>query len=208
MARPATSRALRSAMPRPAWKRRIFRHAMRALGVLSVVLAGLIVWSCYERAKELVRLAVVPFSADPRDSALARTITDSLVGRLARVRGFTVLPTTSTSRFASSHDSANGIAKALRVRYVVIGWVRRSPGGAGPDRVTINARLIDTQDSPPAMGVIVTTLSSELCPGIAEIAVDFAGHFARAPRGSLWGPSGATGCPVPQLLERRDDPST
>jgi hypothetical protein len=57
------------------------------------------------------------------------------------------------------------------------------------------------------MGDIVSTLSTDLCPGVAIIAVDIAGHFARAPRGTLWGPRGATGCAAPQLLEQHVGPA-
>jgi hypothetical protein len=195
-------------MPRPEWKRRIFRRTLQALAALSVTLAGLIVWSCYQRATELVHLAVVPFHADPSDSALARAITDSLAGRLGRIRGFTVLPPAAASAFVDSRDSAHAIAQALGVRYVLLGWVRRSPTATAPDRFTIRSWLIDTQDSPPTMGEIVSSLTTDLCPAVAMIAVDVAGHFARAPRGALWGPGGATGCATPSLFDRRDDPTT
>ncbi len=180
---------------------------MEAIGAVSVGLIALLVWSWYQRTTESVHLAVLPFRAAPSDAALATAVTDSLAGQLARIRGFTILPTDETARFADSHDSAHAVAKALGVRYIVVGSVNRSPTAAAPDRITITARLIDTQDSPPAMGDIVNILSTELCPGAAIIAIDFAGHFARAPRGALWGPGGATGCATPQLLERHDDPN-
>ena len=89
----------------------------------------------------------------------------------------------------------------------MIGWINRSSNPASADQIMITARLIDTEDSPPAMGEILTTLSADLCPAIALLAVDFAGHFARAPRGALWGPAGVTGCATPRMLDRRDDPN-
>jgi hypothetical protein len=190
------------------WKKRIFHNALRAIGVLAVILIGLIVWSYYQRATESARFAVLPFRAETTATELATTITDSLTGRLARIRGFTVLPKALSAGYSAARDSAHGIARALGVRYLVIGWVERSPTPAAPDRITIDSRLIDTGDSPPTMGEIVTTLSSDLCPGIAQIAVDIAGHFARAPRGHLWGPGGATGCAEPKLLDRREDASS
>jgi TolB-like protein len=190
------------------WKKRIFRNALRALGVLAVILTGLIVWSYHQRATESAQFAILPFRADSTSTELAKTITDSLAGRLARIRGFTVLPAALSAGHAESRDSAHGIARALGVRYIVIGWVERSPTPAAPERIMIDSRLIDTGDSPPTMGEIVTTLSSDLCAGIAQIAVDIAGHFARAPRGHLWGPGGATGCAEPKLLDRRDDASS
>jgi TolB-like protein len=177
------------------------------IGVLAIVLAGMLVWSYHQRTTESVRLAVIPFRADTNSAALAVTVTRSLSHRLALVRGFTVLPETLTIKYAASRDSAHAIAKALGVRYIVIGWVERSPGVHAAERVTIDARLIDTEDSPPTMGVIVSTVATELCPAIAMIDVEIAGHFARAPRGRLWGPGGATGCATPKSLEERDDPS-
>ena len=188
------------------WKKPIFRRATQAIAAIVVALFGLLVWSYFERVRQPVDIAVLQFHASPRDSALADTVRDSLSGRLGRIRGFNVRETPSIAGYSTGRDSAHAIATALGVRYLVVGWVSQSPAGMAPDRITIRAWLIDTQDSPPTNGEIVTTPSSDLCPGIAMIAVDIAGHFARAPRGALWGPGGATGCAVPPL-ERRDDPS-
>jgi len=189
-----------------AWKQRVARRAAAGIGVLAIAIVVALVWSYHERARESVRLAVLPFHAGPESAELAAGITKAVSQRLARIRGFTVLSDSLTAGYANSRDSAHGISRALGVRYLVMGWVDRSPTASAPDRITIGARLIDTEDSPPTMGEIVSTLSTDLCPAIAIIAVDIAGHFARAPRGHLWGPGGATGCAVPRRLERRDDP--
>jgi TolB-like protein len=188
------------------WKQTIARRAAGAIGALVVALAGLLIWSYHQRASERVRVAVLPFQAGPGASLLAATITQLVAHRLARLPRFTVLPTTLTVSYATSHDSAHAIGRALDVRYLVVGEVDRAPTTAAPDRITIDARLIDTGDSPPSMGDVISTLSSDLCPAIAIIAIDIAGHFARAPRGQLWGPTGTTGCTAPQLLEQRSDP--
>lgn len=174
--------------------------------MLIVALAGLLVWSYHQRARERVRVAVLPFQSGPGASPLAATIAQLVAHRLARLPRFTVLPTTATLSYAGSHDSAHAIGRELGVRYLVVGEVDRTPTAAAPDRITIDARLIDTDDSPPTIGDVVSTLSSDLCPAIAIIAVDIAGHFARAPRGPLWGPTGTTGCAAPRLLEQRADP--
>ena len=100
-------------MPRPEWKRRIFRRIVQALGAIAVTLAGLIVWSCYQRATEAVHLAVVPFRADSGDTAVAKMITDSLAGRLSRVRGFTVLPPTTASSLANPTTQRTGSREHL-----------------------------------------------------------------------------------------------
>jgi TolB-like protein len=190
------------------WKQRVAQRAFAGIGVIVVALVGLLIWSYYQRATEPVRIAVIPFQADSVGSApLAVTVTQSLSHRLALIRGFTVLPETLTAGYAPSRDSAHAIAKALGVRYLVIGWVERSSTVSAPDRISIDSRLIDTEDSPPTMGVVVTTVRTELCAAIATLSVDIAGHFARAPRGRLWGPGGATGCPPPRLLKERDDAS-
>jgi TolB-like protein len=194
-------------MQPPEWKRRIFQHSLQALAALAVTLAGLIVWSCYERANEPVHIAVIPFRADSADRALAAVVTDSLDDRLSRVRGFTVLRATAAADLAFPRDSARGVANSLGVRYIAIGKVQRSPTPEAPDRIRITAWLIDTRDTPPVMGEIITTRSGDFCSGVAMIAVDFAGHFARAPRGHLWGPGGVTGCAEPQFFDRRDDPT-
>jgi len=188
------------------WKKRIAGRSAVAIGALCVALVGLLVWAYHERASESVRVAVLPFHADAASAELATTITESLAHRLADLPRFTVLPSTVTADYGTSRDSAHAIARALGVRYLVVGRVDRTPTAAAPDRITINARLIDTHDSPPVSGNIVSTLSTDLCPGVAVIAVDIAGHFARAPRGELWGPHGATGCAAPQLLEEHLDP--
>jgi TolB-like protein len=190
-----------------AWKQRVAGRAAMGIVILVTALCALLVWSYHRRASESVQLAVLPFQADSGSAELAATISQSVSHRLVWIRGFTVLPVSLTARYATSHDSAHAIARALGVRYLVIGRVHRSPTLAAPDRITIDARLIDTEDSPPAIGYIVSTLSTELCPAIATIAVDIAGHFARAPRGPLWGRNGTTGCASPRLLEERDDPS-
>jgi TolB-like protein len=189
-----------------AWKQRVAGRAAAALGVLAFALVLALAWSYHDRAREAVRIAVLPFHGAPGDAMLAAHVTEGVSHRLALIRGFTVLPDSVTAGYANSRDSAHAVGRALGVRYLVVGWVDRSPTTAAPDRVTIDARLIDTEDSPPTMGQIVSTLSSDLCPAIAIIAVDIAGHFARAPRGRLWGRGGATGCAVPRLLEERDDP--
>lgn len=189
------------------WKQRIARRAAAGIGVLIIALAALLVWSYHQRASESVRVAVLPFGAEPANTQLATVITELLAHRLARLPRFTVLATTRVAGYETPRDSAHAIAQALGVRYLVVGRVDRSPTTTAPNRITIDARLIDTGDSPPVMGSIVSTLSTDLCPAVAVIAVDIAGHFARAPRGELWGPGGATGCAPPQLLEQHNDPA-
>jgi len=147
---------------------------------------------------------VVPFEAGPGTGTAASAVSQSIAHRLALIRGVSVQSVPAA--LPAPRDSAHAIAQAMGVRYLVVGWVDRSPTPDAPDRLTIDARLIDTEDSPPAIGEIISTLATDLCPASALIALDIAGHFARAPRGRLWGPNSTTGCAPPKHLERRDDP--
>jgi hypothetical protein len=93
------------------------------------------------------------------------------------------------------------------VGYLIVGRVDRAPTPEVPDRIFVDSRLVDTEDSPPTIGQIMVTTSADLCPAVAAIMHDIAAHFARAPRGAMWGPGGTTGCGVPVLFEESDDPS-
>jgi hypothetical protein len=126
--------------------------------------------------------------------------------RLARVPGFAILPTTRTIDYRGTRDSAHAIARTLGVRYLLIGRVEAAPTSETANRIFIDSRLVDTQDSPPTVGQIMVTTSTDLCPAVAAIVHDIAAHFARAPIGHRWGPGGTTGCAAPSLLEESDDP--
>jgi hypothetical protein len=194
-------------MPRDPWRTRIAERAGCAIGVLIIALAILLVWYYHERRTETVVIAVIPFQSDAASGALAALVTDSLRHRLARVPGFRILPSVRTADYHTTRDSAHAIARTLGVRYLIVGRIDRSPTPAVPDRIFVDSRLIDTQDSPPTIGQIMVTTSADLCPPVGAIVHDIAAHFARAPRGPLWGPGGTTGCSVPVLFEESDDPS-
>lgn len=188
------------------WKQRVARRSAAVIGALVMALVGLLVWSYHQRASETVHVAVLPFRGDSQSTRLAATITQLLAHRLAHVPRFAIVPATATAAFATGRDSAHAIGRALGVQYLIVGEVDRSPTVTAPDRIVIDTRLIDTGDSPPAIGDVVTTLSTDLCPAVAVIAIDIAGHFARAPRGHLWGAGGVTGCAAPKLLVQQLDP--
>jgi len=171
-----------------------------------LALTVLLVWYYYERRTQIVVIAVLPFQSDPQSAGIASIVTDSLTHRLARVRGIRILPETRTADYRTPRDSAHAIARALGVRYLIIGRVDHAPTPDAPDRILVDSRLIDTEDSPPSMGEIVVTTSTDLCPAVASIVHGIAGHFARAPLGHRWGPGGTTGCSVPVLFEESDDP--
>jgi TolB-like protein len=193
-----------------AWRARIVRRAAAGIGALVLALAMLLVGSYRHRRAEEVRIVVLPFDADSASTAAAATITASVIHRLSVVRGFHVIAPDSvpgaTGAYRASRDSAHAIARRLGVRYLLVGRVDRRPTPEAPDRILVGARLIDTEDSPPAIGHLTATDGRTLCPVIATVADDIMGHFARAPRGPLFGPGGSSGCAEPSLFERFDDP--
>jgi TolB-like protein len=192
-------------MPDP-WRQRIAARAGLAIGMLILLLAFLLVWQYTERRTMKVVIAIIPFHADSSTRTLAEQITDSLALRLARVHNVSILPTTRTADYRTTRDSAHAIARSLGVRYLLIGRVDPAPTPDVPNRIFIDARLVDTQDSPPTVGEIIVTTTTDLCPATAAIVHDIAAHFARAPLGHRYGPGGTSGCTEPSLLEESDDP--
>jgi TolB-like protein len=192
-------------MPDP-WRQRVAARAGLAIGILCLLLAFLLAWQYVERRTMKIVIAVLPFHADPATTTLADQITDSLAARLARVHNVSILPSVRTADYRTTRDSAHAIARTLGVRYLLVGRVERAPLPNLPDRIFIDARLIDTQDSPPTMGSIIVTTTADLCPATDAIVHDIAAHFARAPLGHRYGPGGLSGCAAPSLLEESDDP--
>ncbi|HWZ60954.1 MAG TPA: hypothetical protein VNW46_18360 [Gemmatimonadaceae bacterium] len=193
-------------MPPDPWKQRIAARAALGIGLLIAALAVLLVWYYHARRTQTVVIAVLPFRSDRTSGGLAATMTDSLAHQLARVRGFIILPTIRTADYRTPRDSAHTIARTLGVRYLVLGRVDHAPTADTPDRILVDARLVDTEDSPPTTGQIIVTTRADLCPSVSTIVHDIAAHFARAPHGHPWGPGGTTGCAPPALFEESDDP--
>jgi TolB-like protein len=191
-------------MPDP-WRQRIAKRAALAIGVLCLGLTGLLIWYYHARRTEVVVIAVLPFEADRTSGAIATVVTDSLAHQLARVRGFRILPETRTADYRTTRDSAHAIARALGVRYLVLGRVDHAPTADAADRIIVDSRLVDTEDSPPTIGQIIVTTSTDLCPSVAAIVHDIAAHFARAPHGHRWGPGGTSGCAEPAIFDETDD---
>ena len=86
-------------------------------------------------------IAVLPFvnmSADPDQAYFADGITEDLITDLSKVAGLFVIARNSTFVYKGKAIDIREVAKALGVRYVLEGSVRRSV-----DEVRINAQLID-----------------------------------------------------------------
>src|SRR5271155_2503102 len=133
-------------MPDP-WRKRIAARAFLGIGAIVLMLAFLLVWYYYHRRTETVVIAVLPFQSDKSSGAIADRVTDSAARRLARVPGFAILPSTRTADYRTTRDSAHAIARTLGVRYLLVGRVDASPSAQFPNRVFIDSRLVDTQDS-------------------------------------------------------------
>ncbi|MGA8278784.1 MAG: tetratricopeptide repeat protein [Rhodanobacteraceae bacterium] len=89
-------------------------------------------------------IAVLPFlnmSDDKNNQYFADGISEELLNVLVRVNGFSVASRTSSFAFKGREVGTPEIAKALKVRYVVEGSVRKQG-----DEVRITAQLIDASD--------------------------------------------------------------
>lgn len=86
-------------------------------------------------------IAVLPFtnmSADPEQAYFADGITEDLITDLSKVAGLFVIARNSVFAYKGKSPDVREVAKALGVRYVLEGSVRRSGG-----EVRVNAQLID-----------------------------------------------------------------
>ena len=86
-------------------------------------------------------IAVLPFdnmSGDPQQGYFADGITEDLITDLSKVDGLLVIARNSTFAYKGKAHDVRAIAKALGVRYVLEGSVRR-----GGDDIRVNAQLID-----------------------------------------------------------------
>jgi TolB-like protein/Flp pilus assembly protein TadD len=86
-------------------------------------------------------VAVLPFanlSDDPSQEYFADGMTEDLITDLSKISGLTVISRTSTSGYKGRQIDVREVGKALDVRYVIEGSVRK----AG-EQVRINAQLID-----------------------------------------------------------------
>ena len=84
-------------------------------------------------------LALQNLSAEPDSAYFSDGMTDEITTKLAKIEGIDVASHSSVSAFKTSDKSAAEIGKALGVRYLLEGSVRK----AG-DQVRINVQLIDS----------------------------------------------------------------
>jgi TolB-like protein/Tfp pilus assembly protein PilF len=116
----------------------------RAIGGLALsAFVVAIVWFARERpAAPRQTLVVLPFVAlgsDDVQAPLADAITEDLTSALARVRGLSVIASSTALTFKGQPADPRKLGRELKVRYALEGSVLRSEG-----RLRINARLVDT----------------------------------------------------------------
>lgn len=128
---------------------------MAGVGVLLVVAGGLAAWrwpanlsppaaaisQAAPQATAKPSIAVLPFdnmSQDPEQGYFADGITEDLITDLSKVTGLFVIARNSTFVYKGRARDVREIAKALGVRYVLEGSVRKSGG-----EVRVNTQLVD-----------------------------------------------------------------
>lgn len=125
------------------------------------------------------RLAVLPLknlTADRDDQYFADGVTEDIVAQVSKIRGLSVVSSTSSSRFQGSTKGLREIADELAVGFVVEGSVRREGR-----RVRIVSQLIDAATD---THVWSETYDREL-DGIFDIQQDVAERIAAALRTEL-----------------------
>jgi adenylate cyclase len=109
---------------------------------LSAVIVALVLFVRERPAAPRQTLVVLPFVAlgsDAVQAPLADAITEELTSALARVRGLSVISSSTALTFKGQTADPRYLGRELKVRYALEGSVLRSEG-----RLRINARLVDT----------------------------------------------------------------
>lgn len=141
----------------PALLRRPTRRfaAAVAAGIVVAIAAGVIAWFAPWRTRietassaqtslaipSKPSIAVLPFenmSGDPEQAYFADGMTEDLITDLSKVVGLFVIARNSTFVYKGKSRDVREVAKALGVRYVLEGSVRRGGG-----EIRVNAQLID-----------------------------------------------------------------
>ena len=127
------------------------RLAAPAIGAVALVLAAAAAWWQLGSGSDSATpprversIAVLPFSnmsEEPGQEYFADGISEDLITELSRFEGLLVIARNSTFRFKGQAVDVAEVAKALGVRYVLEGGVRRTG-----ERVRITAQLIDTSN--------------------------------------------------------------
>ena len=124
-------------------KRNRITAGMITLSLALATVVGALVWKDqFTSAPLTTGIAVMPFESLSRDkdnTFFADGIYDGVSSKLAKLANLKVISHQSVARFRGGHD-AQEIGRALNVRYVLEGSVRREAG-----RIHLNAQLIDAR---------------------------------------------------------------
>ena len=140
----------------PASKRR-FRIGGAVAAMLLIAAGAMLLWhqgsqdsatSPAASAAEAERIAVLPFEnlGATDDAYFATGVTDEIMGRLAAVRGLSVLSRESAVPYAKTGKTPRQIGDELGASYLLTGSVRWARGQGGTERVRITPRLIRAAD--------------------------------------------------------------
>jgi serine/threonine-protein kinase len=170
--------------------RRWRRIGLAGAGVLAVAAAvHLLRPGAAAKAPDSPLIAVVPFRnlGDSADAYYADGVTDDIRGKLASLPGVRVIASSSAAAYAGSSKPPEQIARELGADYVVMGRVRREPGGGAARRVRISPELIQVPDhgSPTTRWQrVFDTLAAHVPDVQTEIAEEIADALEVEPGGN------------------------
>ncbi|HET9292698.1 MAG TPA: protein kinase [Gemmatimonadales bacterium] len=129
-----------------------------------------------------VRVAVLPFQNQgaAEDAYFADGIADEVRGKLARVRGLTVIASTSVDQYRSSTKSSKEIASELQVDYLLLGRVRWAGSAGGQRRVQVVPELVDGKTGATAWQEAFDTDLTDVFEVQSQIATRVAGALGAA----------------------------
>ncbi len=97
-----------------------------------------------EEVSKAPTIAVLPFSNlsnDPEQDYFADGITEDIISHLSKWKTFPVISSNSVFSYKGTKETTKTIAAELKVRYLVVGSVRK-----GGNKVRINTKLIDANN--------------------------------------------------------------
>ncbi len=152
--------------------------AAGAVGLFAVValVMGLIQRDAEGSAPGRLVIAALPFenmSGDPANDAFTSGIHDNVIGKLAKVSGFRVIPRTSVREYASTSKRIAEIGEELGADAVLEASVQRSG-----NQVQINARLMDARTEEILWdGALIRELTAE---NLFSVQADIVASIAEA----------------------------
>jgi len=168
-----------NAEPRPGTAARIARRVL-AIAAATILLLGAAVWTVRTRtaspnaAAPAKQLAVLPLRTvgdiTPQDEHIGLAVADSIITRLATVRGIGLRPTTAVMSYADGAADPSRAAAALGVDYLLTGTIQRSPSTY---RVTF--QLVRSPDGAVGWARTYDVVRSglrDMQDGVAEQVVD------------------------------------